>query len=314
MSAYIIKRLLSLIPILLIASFAIFMFLRLGGTDPVTQFLLNSHIPQTPQLIAELTEEFGLNKPLLEQYIVWLGGVLKGDFGTSYMSGRDVRADFFYYLPNTLLLVFFGFLLTLMLSIPLGILSAMYEGKWLDKALQILCLVGVSVPNFWFALLLIAFFCVSLQWLPAISDGSLVSFILPTISIAFMSICINARLIRANMLQVRTQYHILYATLRDIPRYKIITKHILYNALIPIVTAFGMHIGELIGGCLLIESIFAIPGIGLYSIQAIANHDYPIIQCFVLVLCGIFTLCNTLTDILYAFLDPRISKNLKGVQ
>lgn len=314
MISYIIKRLASLIPILLIASFAIFAFLRLGGTDPVAQFLLNSHIPQTPQLIAELREEFGLDKPLLEQYFLWLGAVFNGDFGTSYMSGRSVGADFFYYLPNTLLLVLFGFLLTLALSIPLGIISAIYEGKWLDKALQILCLIGVSVPNFWLALLLIAIFCVSLQWLPAVSDGSLSSFILPTISIALMSICINARLIRANMLQARTQYHILYAKLRNLPRYKIITKHILYNALIPIVTAFGMHIGELIGGCLLIESIFALPGIGLYSIQAIAHHDYPIIQCFVLVLCGIFTLCNLFTDILYAFLDPRISKNLKGMQ
>ena len=314
MISYIIKRLASLIPILLIASFAIFAFLRLGGTDPVAQFLLNSHIPQTPQLIAELREEFGLDKPLLEQYFLWLGAVFNGDFGTSYMSGRSVGADFFYYLPNTLLLVLFGFLLTLALSIPLGIISAIYEGKWLAKALQILCLIGVSVPNFWLALLLIAIFCVSLQWLPAVSDGSLSSFILPTISIALMSICINARLIRANMLQARTQYHILYAKLRNLPRYKIITKHILYNALIPIVTAFGMHIGELIGGCLLIESIFALPGIGLYSIQAIAHHDYPIIQCFVLVLCGIFTLCNLFTDILYAFLDPRISKNLKGVQ
>lgn len=314
MISYIIKRLASLIPILLIASFAIFAFLRLGGTDPVAQFLLNSHIPQTPQLIAELREEFGLDKPLLEQYFLWLGAVFNGDFGTSYMSGRSVGADFFYYLPNTLLLVLFGFLITLALSIPLGIISAIYEGKWLDKALQILCLIGVSVPNFWLALLLIAIFCVSLQWLPAVSDGSLSSFILPTISIALMSICINARLIRANMLQARTQYHILYAKLRNLPRYKIITKHILYNALIPIVTAFGMHIGELIGGCLLIESIFALPGIGLYSIQAIAHHDYPIIQCFVLVLCGIFTLCNLFTDILYAFLDPRISKNLKGVQ
>lgn len=314
MIAYVSKRLVSLIPILLITSFVIFAFLRLGGTDPVAQFLLNSHIPQTPELVAELREEFGLDKPLLEQYVSWLGAICRGDFGVSYMSGRDVGADFFYYLPNTLQLVALGFLLTLTLSIPLGIISAIYEGKWLDKALQILCLVGVSVPNFWLALLLIALFCVSLQWLPAVGDGSMDSLILPTISIAFMSICINARLIRANMLQTRTQYHILYAKLRNLPRYKIITKHILYNALIPIVTAFGMHIGELIGGCLLIESIFAIPGIGLYSIQAIAHHDYPIIQCFVLVLCGIFTLCNVLTDIFYALLDPRISKSLKGVQ
>lgn len=312
MISYIIKRLLSLIPILFVASFTIFAFLRLGGTDPITQFLLNSHIPQTPQLITELTEQFGLDKPLLEQYAIWLSAVAHGDFGTSYMSGRSVGAEFFYYLPNTLILVALGFLLTILLSIPLGILSAVYEGKWLDKALQILCLIGVSVPNFWLALLLIAFFCISLQWLPAVGDGSFSSFILPSISIAFMSICINARLVRANMLHARSQYHILYANLRNLPRYKIITKHILYNALIPIVTAFGMHIGELVGGCLLIESIFALPGIGLYSIQAIANHDYPIIQCFVLVLCGIFTLCNILTDILYAFLDPRIS--LKGAR
>ncbi len=310
MLKYIFFRILSLIPLLLVASFLIFVLLRLNSTDPVAQYLLSANLVQTPELVEEITKDFGLDKPILEQYILWLKKAVVLDFGTSYMTGREVRADFLYFLPNTLYLTLGGFLLIVLLSIPLGALSATYKDKAPDMVIRFFCFLGVCIPNFWFAFVLILIFCVYLGWLPAIGLENIQSLILPSIAIALMSACINTRLIRSSMLEVKKERHIIYAKLRHLSRRKIIVKHILYNASLPIVTAFGMHIGELIGGALLIESIFAIPGIGLYSIQGIANHDYPIIQCFVVAMCLIFALCNLAIDILYAILDPRIRKNL----
>ncbi|TLD79773.1 ABC transporter permease subunit [Helicobacter sp. MIT 05-5293] len=310
MLRYIVLRIFYIIPIVLVASFAIFMLLRLNNTDPVASYLIHSNLPATPEMIESLRADFGLDKPLGEQYVLWLKKAVVLDFGTSYISGREVGADFLHYLPSTLLLVFSAFGLILIVSIPLGILSARYKDKLPDVIIRFFCFIGVSVPNFWLAFLLIIVFCVMLGWLPAFGLDNPQSLILPCVSIALMSLCINTRLIRANMLEVKKERHILYARLRGLGESKITLKHIFYNASLPIVTAFGMHIGELIGGALVIENIFAIPGIGLYSLQGIINHDYPIIQCFVVVMCLIFALCNLGVDILYAALDPRIRKEI----
>lgn len=312
MLRYILYRIFMIIPILLFASFIIFYLLRLNNTDPVAQYLINSNLPSTPEVIAEIRHEFGLDKPILEQYLLWLQKAVSLDFGKSYMSDRDVWSDFLYYLPNTLLLALFAFLLTILVSVPFGIIAAYYRDKIPDFLIRFICFIGVCMPNFWFAFLLIMLFSLTLGWLPALGVDGLHSFILPAISIAFMSICVNIRLIRANMLEVSKERHILYAYLRGLKKGHVTIKHVFYNATLPIITALGMHFGELIGGALIIESIFAIPGIGYYSLQGIANHDYPIIQCFVLIMCLVFSLCNLIIDICYAALDPRIRKNMEG--
>lgn len=306
---YIAKRLLLMIGLLLLASFIIFLLLRLNNTDPITQYLINSNLPSTPEVVAQIRHEFGLDKPILEQYFLWLQKAIQLDFGKSYMTNRDVATDFLHYLPNTLLLATSAFFTTLIFSIPFGILSAYYHNRIADFLIRLFCFIGVCIPNFWFAFLLIMLFSLTLQWLPPLGLDGAKSLIMPSISIALMSLCINIRLIRANMIQIKQQRHIQYAYLRGLSKTKITLKHIFYNASLPIVTALGMHVGELIGGALVIESIFAIPGIGLYSIQGIANHDYPIIQCFVVVMCLIFSVCNLIIDVLYAFLDPRIRQN-----
>lgn len=312
MLRYILYRIFMIIPILFFASFIIFYLLRLNNTDPVAQYLINSNLPSTPEVIAEIRHEFGLDKPILEQYLLWLQKAVSLDFGKSYMNDRDVWSDFLYYLPNTLLLALFAFLLTIIVSVPFGIIAAYYRDKIPDFLIRFICFIGVCMPNFWFAFLLIMLFSLMLGWLPALGVDGLHSFILPAISIAFMSICVNIRLIRANMLEVSKERHILYAYLRGLKRGHVTIKHVFYNATLPIITALGMHFGELIGGALIIESIFAIPGIGYYSLQGIANHDYPIIQCFVLIMCLVFSLCNLIIDICYAALDPRIRKNMEG--
>lgn len=310
MLRYIFYRIFMIIPILFLASFIIFYLLRLNNTDPVAQYLINSNLPSTPEVIAAVKHEFGLDKPIFEQYVLWLQKAVSLDFGKSYMSDRDVWSDFIYYLPNTLILAFFAFFLTILVSIPFGIIAAYYRDKVPDFLIRFICFIGVCMPNFWFAFLLIMIFSITLGWLPALGVEGISSFVLPAISIAFMSICVNIRLIRANMLEVSKERHILYAYLRGLKRKHITIKHIFYNAILPIITALGMHFGELIGGALIIESIFAIPGIGYYSLQGIANHDYPIIQCFVLIMCFVFSLCNLIIDVCYAALDPRIRKNM----
>ncbi len=309
MTRYICFRILAVIPMLLIVSFSIFLLLRLNNTDPVAQYIINSNLPSTPEVIAQIRQEFGLDRPIIQQYILWLQKAIMLDFGKSYMTNRDVVEDFLYYLPNTLILTALAFIFTLCCSIPLGIISALYRDKIPDFLIRIFCFLGVSIPNFWLAFLLIMLFSLTLNWLPPLGVDGIESFILPTLSIAIMSLCVNIRLIRSNMLEIAKERHISYAYLRGLSKTKIVYKHIFYNSMLPIVTSFGMHIGELIGGALVIESIFAIPGIGFYSIQGIANHDYPIIQCFVVVMCVIFSFCNLVVDILYVFLDPRVRKN-----
>lgn len=310
MRKFIIYRILSIVPIVLITSFGVFCLLRLGGSDPVMTYILHSHIPPTPEVIAELRAEFGLDKSFLTQYVLWLQNAIRLDFGISYMSKRSVSEDFLYFLPNTLLLVACGFTLTLLFALPLGILSAYYHNRFPDILIRFVCFIGVSMPNFWFAFLLVLFFSIYLGWLPAVGLDGWDSFILPSISISLMSICILARLIRANMLQVHNQRHIAYAKMRGVRGFRLYANHIFYNAFLPILTAMGMHIGELIGAALVIESVFGLPGIGLYSIQGIANHDYPVIECFVVILSASFVACNVIVDILYALFDPRIRKQM----
>lgn len=311
MIAFILCRIAYIVPVMLIASFGIFALLRLGGSDPVAQYLILSNLPSTPETIASLRKEFGLDKPLLAQYVLWLQKAVILDFGSSYMSGRPVAEDFFAFLPTTLLLVGLGVVVIIVVSVPLGIVSAHYRDKIPDFLVRFFCFVGVCMPNFWFAFLLVWAFAITLAWLPAVGADSLSSFILPTLSIALMSSCVNTRLIRANMLETSKERHITYATLRHLSQKTILLKHNFLTAILPIITAFGMHIGELIGGALVVESIFALPGIGLYCIQGIANHDYPVIQCFVVVMCLIFTVSNLIIDIIYAYLDPRIYKLLQ---
>lgn len=310
MKRFILYRILSIIPIILLTSFGVFCLLRLGGSDPVMAYIIHSQLPATPELIAEIRASFGLDKPILSQYFLWLYNALSLDFGVSYMSGRSVSEDFAQFLPNTLLLVLSGFVLTLLCALPLGVLSMHYHNRFPDFIIRLFCFLGVSMPNFWFAFLLMLLFSIYLGWLPAVGIDGVRSFILPSLSIALMSICILARLIATNMLQVQSQRHVIYAKMRGVSGARLYFYHIFYNAFLPILTAMGMHIGELIGGALIIESVFSMPGIGLYSIQGIANHDYPVIECFILSLSVGFVLCNVIVDILYALFDPRMRKSM----
>lgn len=312
MIRYIAKRLLTLFPLVLGVSIIVFLLLRLGPNDPAMSYLRLSGIPPTEQALVEARVELGLNDPLPVQYIDWLRKAVTFDFGRSYVTGAPVTEHLLHYLPNTLYLAGVSILLTLLLSVPLGMLAAVYKDRWPDHLSRILAYIGVSTPSFWLGFLLMIVFSVKLNWLPSMGIGGFSHVIMPALSIALMSMCVNMRLIRGSMLEQMNNRHVQYARLRGIPEKKIVIRHVFKNALIPVITALGMHMGEILGGAVVAEVVFSWPGVGRYAVSALYNRDFPVMQCFVLLMTVIFVLCNLAVDILYAAVDPRIRLENSG--
>lgn len=314
MMRFIFRRVLLLIPMLLGTSLFIFLILRLGPSDPALDYLRLSKIPPTPQAVESARELLGLDKPIMTQYFHWLSDALHLDFGISYATQKPVLPDLLYFLPATLQLAGLALALTIILSVPMGMLAARYREKWPDQLVRVIAFIGVSMPNFWLGFLLILLFSIHLGWLPPMGKGEAKHLIMPVIAISLMSLAINARLLRASMLEVAEQRHVRYARLRGLSEMTVERSHILRNAWLPVITAIGMHIGELLGGALIIESIFSWPGVGRYAVSAIMNRDYPVIQCFTLLMVVIFVLCNLIVDIIYAIADPRIRLSAEGIE
>lgn len=306
MLRYIFRRLAALIPMLFGVSVVVFLMLRLGRGDPALDYLRLSQIPPTDAALLEARHFLGLDRPLIEQYGVWLGKAFQLDFGISYVTRRPVLDEILYYLPATLELAGVALILTLVVSVPLGVWAALNRERLPDHIVRGIAFTGVSVPNFWLGFLLVLCFSVWLGWLPPLGRGGIERLVMPAVTVSLMSLAINARLLRTSMLEVAGQRHVLYARLRGLPERQVIGRHVFHNALLPVVTAVGMHIGELIGGTLVVENIFGWPGLGRFAVAAIYSRDYPVLQCFTLLMTGIFVLCNLAVDILYAWLDPRI--------
>ncbi|MFB5080413.1 nickel ABC transporter permease subunit NikB [Raoultella sp. C349492] len=313
MRRYVLRRILLLIPMIFAASVIIFLMLRLGTGDPALDYLRLSNLPPTPEMVASTRAMLGLDQSLVTQYASWLWKALHLDFGLSFATQRPVIDDVMHFLPATLQLAGAALVIILLTSVPLGIWAARHRDRPADFIVRAIAFLGVSMPNFWLAFLLVMFFSVYLQWLPALGYGGWQHLILPAASIALMSLAINARLLRASMLEVAGQRHVTWARLRGLSDRQTERRHILRNASLPVVTAIGMHIAELIGGTMIIENIFAWPGIGRYAVSAIFNRDYPVIQCFTLVMVVVFALCNLTVDLLNAALDPRIRRH-EGVR
>jgi nickel transport system permease protein len=312
MAGFILRRLLLLVPILLGVSILMFVIIRMAPGDPAVAYLKLSNIPPTPDAVAEARYTLGLDQPILAQYVSWISSAVRGDFGVSYVTRRPVLDDILYYLPATLQLAGLALLFTLIVSVPLGIWSARYKDRWPDHLVRGFAFLGVSTPNFWLGFLLVLLFSLTLKWLPPMGKGDWQHMIMPVLAVSFMSLAINARLLRASMLETASARHVLYARLRGLSDRQVERSHILRNALLPIVTATGMHVGELLGGTLVIESVFGWPGIGRYAVSAIYSRDFPVIQCFTLFLVTIFVICNLVVDIVYAWLDPRIRLNAEA--
>lgn len=314
MTGFILRRILLLPLLLLAASIVIFLMLRLNPSDPAMDYLRLSRVPPTPESLAQARQLLGLDLPLLTQYAAWLWKAVQLDFGASYVTRRAVLPEILHFLPATLQLAGVALVITLTASVPLGVWAARYRDRLPDQIVRIIAAMGVSMPNFWLGFLLVMLFSVHLGWLPPMGRAGWSSIIMPAFAISVMTLCINARLLRASMLEVAGQRHVSYARLRGLAPRTVERSHVLRNALLPVITATGMYVGELIGGTLIIESIFGWPGVGRYAVSAIFNRDYPVIQCFTLLMVTIFVICNLVVDIIYAWADPRVRMSAEGVR
>lgn len=306
MVKFILRRLLLLIPILLAVSLIVFILLHCGKGDPALSYLRLSQIPPTDEAVARAREQLGLNKPLVAQYLDWLGRAVRLDFGISYVTRRPVLPEILYYLPSTLLLAGASLLITLGASIPFGIWAALRRDRLPDHVTRAFSFFGVSIPNFWLGFVLIYIFAIRLHWMPAMGKGGLSHLVMPAMTLAIMSMAINIRLIRSSLLEHLNARSVSFARARGLKERSVIGIHVFKNALIPMLTSVGMHIGELLGGAVVVESVFSWPGVGRFAVGSIYNRDYPVMQCFILFMVVIFVVCNLVVDICYAWADPRI--------
>jgi peptide/nickel transport system permease protein len=307
MRKYIVKRFIQLIPILLGITILTFLLINVSATDVVDIMEQNTGAAYTEEQKASIRAELGLDKPLPIQYLNWLGDILRGDMGESYVSGQPVFNKFISKLPATILLTITSILLTIVISIPLGIISAVWQNKIPDYIVRFLSFIGNSLPNFFVSLLLMYVFALKLDILPVMSTGlSFKSVVLPTVTLALAMASKYTRQVRATVLEEMNKDYVLGARARGVKEKKILYFNILKASMLTIVTLLALSIGSLLGGTAIVESIFMWDGVGKLAVDAILTRDYPVIQAYVVWMAFIYVLVNLVTDIIYHYLDPRI--------
>lgn len=313
MKKYAVRRLLQLIPILLAITFLSYGMMRIAGSDVVEQKMENTGETVSQEIVDATREELGLDKPFFVQYFRWLGNLLRGDMGTSYVSNKPVFSTFVSKLPATLLLTFVSILLTVVISIPLGIWAAVRQNKVTDYVIRTASFIGNSLPNFFVSLLLMYLFAIRLGWFPVISKGvSLQSVALPALTLAIAMSAKYLRQVRATVLDELSKEYVLGARARGVPFTTIMMKSVLKASLVTIITLLTISIGSLLGGTAIVESIFMWDGVGKMAVDAINMCDYPIIQAYVMWMAIIYVVVNLITDLSYRYLDPRI--RLGGIE
>lgn len=303
MLKYVLKRIVMIIPVVLAVSFIVFFIMDFVPNDPAVVALGDG---ATEEQLEAYREANGLNDPLIIRYVRYMGGILHGDLGTSYAQKESVWNLFFAKFPNTLRLAIASVVVTVILSIPLGIIAAVKENTWIDTACSTLSFVGLAMPNFWLGLLLIMLFAVNLKLLPATGAVGFKSLILPAITCGTGNMAALTRITRSSMLDVLRQDYLRTARAKGQSESKIITYHAFKNAQIPVVTQIGIQMSTLIGGAVLTERVFAWPGVGAFLVDSIQKSDYEVVTGFVIMLAIFVSVILLIVDVLYAFLDPRI--------
>lgn len=305
--SYIGKRMIAIIPIVFIATLVTFALIHISPVDPAEAYLTAAHIYPTPELLAQKRHEFGLDQSLLTQYVHTIQKIAKLDFGTSYLTNKPVWDEVKLRIPATAELAFWSILLSALVSIPLGILAAVYKNSWIDMVSRAISYLGASIPQFWLGYLLIFFFSVKLDWLPVEGRGSWENLVLPTITLSLILIAVYTRLLRSSVLEQLQETYVQYARTRGIRERVIMLKHVLKIAISPLITGMGMSMGKLLTGTIIVEQVFSWPGFGRYFVDAIFNRDIPVIQCYVFLAACLFIVCNLLVDLVQLVMDPRIS-------
>lgn len=305
---FIAKRLVAMVPVLLGVTLVIYLILNMAPGDPAKVILGEQ---ATPEQIAELREEMGLNDPVLVQYARYIFNLLQGDMGESYNSGLKCNVEIFARFPNTLRLTICAISLAVILALPIGIVAAVKQNSIFDGVSMFIALIGLSMPVFWLGLLLILFFSLRLGWFPSSGADGWKSLVLPTVTLGFQQMASIARVTRSSMLEVIRADYIRTARAKGVAESKVITKHALKNALIPTVTVVGLQFGGMLGGSVMTESVYAWPGVGRLMVQSINKRDIPMVLGCVIMFSVTSSVVNLLVDVLYGFIDPRIKSQYK---
>lgn len=306
MRQFIIQRILAAFVVLFGVSTFVFFMVHLIPGDPATVML---GVRATPSRVAALRESMGLDKPLVVQYGNFLSNVVQGDFGRSFRTNRPVVNEIQVRMWPTVQLAFAGMGLALFMGITSGVLAASQRDTWIESVVMVVAMIGISIPNFVLGMLLMLFFSVHLRWLPTMGYGTPSHLVLPALSLGFLYSAIIARITRSSMVEILGMDYIRSARAKGLNEQVVMYKHALRNGLIPVVTISGLYLGVLLGGAVVIETLFSWPGLGRLAVESIAARDYPMIQGIVLVLATGFIFVNLLVDISYGFLDPRIQYN-----
>lgn len=315
MGRYCLQRFLQIIPVLFGISLVVFVAMQLAPGDPAVMRMGRAAArPENQAALERLRQEMGLDKPIIVQYVIWLGGAIRGDFGLSNRSERPVMEMIGGRLPASLQLIVVSFLLAALISIPLGILAAVKQGTVLDALVMTFSVAGVAIPSFWLGLTLILIFSVQLGWLPPAGYvpffedplESLRRVLMPALTLSVYLIATFTRFLRADMIEVMQEDYIRTAVAKGLSGWLVVYRHALRNAFIPLLTIMGIEVGGLLGGVVILEQVFGWSGIGWLTLQGVYNRDYPLVQGAVVLIAVFYTLLNFLVDITYAFLDPRI--------
>lgn len=304
MAGFLIKRLLQAIFVVIVVTLVVSFAIRLTG-DPALM-LTQGAGSVTEEDLQRIRTALGVDQPFLVQYFSFLKGLLTLDFGRSFLGGTPVSRLIADALPATLLLALISMVVSIVLSIPLGIKAATARGKWADQAIRILSLVGLSFPNFWLAIMLVLLFSITLNWLPPSGMGGIESYIMPAVTMGVILTATNVRLVRTAMLETLQSQYIMVARAKGLSESKVLYKHALRNCAIPLITYFGLQFGALLGGIVVIERVFNWPGLGTLAFDAVGARDYPVLQAVITVLALLIIGINLIVDIAYGLVDPRI--------
>lgn len=285
---------------------ASFLLVHLIPGDPAQAYLQASRLNVSHESLDYFRARMGLDLPVMVQYWNWLVNVLHLDFGVSFTSGEPVRDGLLRYFPNTLKLTVVSMVFSLSVSIPLGVLSAMYKESWFDHLSRIVAFIGASLPAFWLGFILMYLFSLKLDLFPVLGIGGPSHYVLPTITLSVTYISIYSRLLRAGMLEQENKPYIVYAKARGLKRSTVIARYMFKPAVVPLLSVVGIHFGEMLSGAIIVEQVFAWPGIGKWFVTAVSNRDYPIIQCCVLITAVCFVICNLVVDLLHAWINPQL--------
>ena len=311
MGGYILRRVLSTLPVLAIVAVLVFLMLRLTPSDPAA-IIAGDYA--SPEQIEGIRERLGLNEPILKQFFIWIGGVLQGDFGESFFYKKQVAELIGERLEPTLSLSLVTIMLVVLIAVPLGVIAAHNHGTWIDRFVMGFSVLGFSIPVFVVGYILIYVFAVTLDWLPVqgyqrIRDGVggwLLRLVLPAMTLSVVFIAFIARMTRTSVLEVLNEDYIRTARAKGQTEMKVLIRHALANAAVPILTIIGLTVAILIGGVVVTESVYTLPGLGLLTVDAVLARDYPTIQAVILLFSFAYVLINLLVDVAYTFLDPRI--------